>query len=221
MKNIVLIAPPAAGKGTHAKIIAERHNIPSISTGELLRDIINSDNPEGKEYKKLIDQGILINDDIMYDLLKSRLSEPDCDNGFILDGFPRTGEQAILYINLMKELNKENGMVIVLCLSLKTALERLSGRLVCLNCGATYNTNNKEMMPKVKGICDVCGNELTKRSDDKEETLKIRYDNFIRDEEAIVSVLEDSMNIHYIDSTDFTITDAAIEEVILKENNID
>lgn len=141
MKNIIFIAPPAAGKGTQSKLVSAEYNIPHISTGDLLREEVNSGSDLGVYLKQEMDKGNLISDETITTLLKNRLSKSDCKNGYILDGYPRNVTQAKIYENLLKELNKDLGSVIFLDIDKSLALERTLSRIVCPNCGASYNLN--------------------------------------------------------------------------------
>ena len=137
MKNIIFIAPPAAGKGTQSKLISTEYNIPHISTGDLLRDEVASGSAMGQFLKEEMDRGGLISDDTMVNLLRTRISQVDCNNGYILDGYPRNVEQAKIYDNLMQELGKDIGMVIFMDIDREVALKRTLSRIVCSSCGAS------------------------------------------------------------------------------------
>ncbi len=170
--RIVLLGPPGAGKGTQAVKLVDKYNIPHISTGDIFRKNLKEKTQLGLKAKEYMDKGLLVPDDLVVDIVKDRLMEKDCNRGFLLDGFPRTVEQAEA---LEKELNKLNiklSGVINIDVEDKTLIDRLTGRLVCRNCGATYNV--KFNRPKKDNICDECGGELYTRDDDKEETVKNR-----------------------------------------------
>ena len=141
MKNIIFIAPPAAGKGTQSKLVSAEYNIPHISTGDLLRDEIGSGSQLGIKIKDEMDKGSLIDDDIIVGLLRERLSKVDCNNGYILDGYPRNVSQAKIYNDLLKELNKDVGVVIYMSIDEELALSRTLSRLTCSSCGASYNNS--------------------------------------------------------------------------------
>lgn len=178
MKNIIFIAPPLAGKGTLSDRISEKFNIPHIATGQLLRNKIKAGDEFAIKLKSIINAGKLIDDEIMSLILKERLVEEDCKNGYILDGYPRNVSQAIVYENILKELNFSLGTVIKLDVDYEIAKKRLAGRLSCMNCGRVYNEHDIETSPKVKGICDKCGNSLIRREDDVLETLEERYEEY-------------------------------------------
>lgn len=215
MKNIILIAAPAAGKGTEASLIKEEFNIPHISTGDLLRNVTKSADPKFKEIKEILSSGKLVNDDIVLELIKDRISKNDCNNGYILDGFPRNIEQAKAYENILKELNKEIGIVVVIDIDKEIAKSRISGRVSCPKCGKVYNTNNKEMQPKQNGICDTCNIELVKRSDDNEETYEERYNSYVEKTEPLINYYKDKGVLYHVDgSVNKDNTHAQIKEIL-------
>jgi len=178
MKNIIFIAPPAAGKGTQSKLISVEYNIPHISTGDLLRDEVESGSMLGKFLKEEMDLGNLISDDIIVNLLRKRISQVDCNNGYILDGYPRNVEQAKIYENLVNELGKEVGIVIHMDVDKDLTLKRTISRIVCGTCGTSYNKDIAGLRPTIEGICDKCGHTLKLRSDDNEQTFINRYKTY-------------------------------------------
>ena len=178
MKNIIFIAPPAAGKGTQSKLVSEEYNIPHISTGDLLRDEVASGSVFGKMLKAEMDQGGLISDDTMVNLLRNRIMQVDCNNGYILDGYPRNIEQARIYDNLVQELGKDIGTVIVMNIDEDLILNRSLNRLICQACGTSYNREVEDLKPKIDGFCDKCGYTLEVRSDDTKETLMQRIKTY-------------------------------------------
>lgn len=184
--NIIFIAPPAAGKGTQSKMLSEEFNIPHISTGDLLRDEIELKTELGNYIKSEIDQGNFVKDEVITELLTNRLTKPDCDFGYILDGYPRNIAQAEIYEDILDKLNKDLGVVIFLNIDKKLALQRIKGRIVCKKCGMSYNLDNKELLPKVDSICDKCGNVLEKRNDDNESTFENRFDTYLEKTSALI-----------------------------------
>lgn len=186
MKNIIFIAPPAAGKGTQSKLVSTEYSIPHISTGDLLRDEINSNSPLGNTIKYDMEQGNLINDEIIVNLLRNRISKVDCNNGYILDGYPRSVEQAKIYKDLLLELRKEIGIVIFLDIDKELAMKRTLSRIICTSCGMSYNSNVSELRPRIDGICDKCGHILTTRNDDKKETFLNRFDTYVRETNPLI-----------------------------------
>ena len=177
--NTIFIAPPAAGKGTQAKFLSEEFNIPHISTGDLLREEVNLGTELGNKIKNNLDKGEFVTDDIITELLTSRLTKPDCDYGCILDGYPRNITQAKLLEDIFDKLDKELDNVLFLDIDLDLALKRMQGRIVCPKCGTSYNINNESLKPKKDGICDKCATELEKRNDDNEETFKNRFNVYL------------------------------------------
>ena len=137
MKNIIFISPPSAGKGTQSKLISDEYNIPHISVGSLLRDVADSGCEIGIELKKVLASGQLVDNNITFKVLKDRLMNVDCNNGYILDGYPRSMEQALFYEQLLKELNKDLGIVIFLDIDKELATKRALSRLMCSNCGSS------------------------------------------------------------------------------------
>ena len=179
MMNIILIAPPAAGKGTQAKLISEKYNIPHISTGDLLRDEIKKETTLGLKLKEFMDKGDLIDDATILNLLKKRLSSFDCSNGYILDGYPRNISQAIEYEKLINKLNRDIGKVIYFDIDKTLALKRTISRIVCPDCGTSYNLLVDDLRPKKDGVCDKCGCYLKARDDDNEKVFLNRFETFI------------------------------------------
>ncbi len=163
--NLILLGAPGAGKGTQAEKICEKYNIPAVSTGNIIREALKNGTDMGLKAKSYIDAGKLVPDDVVIGIIKERLAEDDCQNGFILDGFPRTIPQA--------EALDSMGIVIDKVVDIEVPDEkiaaRLSGRRVCLKCGATYHLEYKK--PAKEGICDACGDELVQRKDDSPETV--------------------------------------------------
>ncbi len=167
--NIVLFGPPGSGKGTQAQFIVERYNIPQISTGDMLRAAVKAQTPLGLMAKSIMDSGGLVSDEIVLGLVKERLAYADCRNGFILDGFPRTIQQADSLNALLDELGKKIDAVVSLEVASNELIIRLSGRRACASCSKGYHVQYDQ--PKVAGVCDVCGSSLIQRADDTEETV--------------------------------------------------
>lgn len=172
--NIMLLGAPGAGKGTQAKVLIEKYGIPQISTGDILRGAIKAGTDLGKEAKSFMDNGNLVPDVVIVGMIKERLSESDCKNGFILDGFPRTLDQADSLEVVLKELGKKLDGVIALVVETKELIARLTGRRVCSTCGASFHVEFNK--PKVDGVCDYDGGELIIRKDDNLETVKNRLE---------------------------------------------
>lgn len=169
--RLILLGPPGAGKGTQAVVLSEILRIPHISTGDIFRANIKGGTPLGLLAKSYIDAGKLVPDDVTVDIVGSRLKEDDCDNGFIMDGFPRTIPQAELFDRMLEERGEKIDAVINIDADDSVIIRRLSGRRMC-HCGRTYHVENSP--PKVEGICDACGGKLFIRDDDREETIRER-----------------------------------------------
>ncbi|MGN0622456.1 MAG: adenylate kinase [Oscillospiraceae bacterium] len=170
--NLILLGAPGAGKGTQAEVICKALNIPTISTGNMLRAAVKAGTEYGLKAKAAMDAGDLVSDDIVIGILKDRIKEPDAQNGFILDGFPRTVPQAEALDAMGVKIDK----VVEIHVPDEKIQQRLSGRRVCLDCGATYHVDFKPS--KVEGICDVCGKELVIRKDDQPETVISRLKTY-------------------------------------------
>ena len=177
--NLILLGAPGAGKGTHAEIISKKLHIPSISTGNIIREALKSGTEMGRKAKVFAEAGKLVPDEIVIGIVRERLEKEDCRNGFILDGFPRTIPQAEA-LDKMVKINR----VIDLEVTEELVLRRLSGRRVCSKCGASYNVRTKK--PKVEGICDACGSALVQRKDDEPETVKARLKVYHEQTEPLV-----------------------------------
>ena len=177
--NLILLGAPGAGKGTQAAILAKELNIPTISTGNILRAAVASGSELGKQAKACMESGALVSDEIIIGIIRDRLAEPDCAGGYILDGVPRTIPQA--------EALEENGIkfdhVVSMEIADETILERMSGRRVCPKCGASYHV--VAVPPKQAGICDECGSELITRKDDAPETVKSRLAVYHKETEPL------------------------------------
>ena len=214
MKNIIFIAPPAAGKGTQSILLREKYNLAHISTGDLLREASLEDSERGQYILNCLKEGNLVSDDITIELLIERLSKDDCKNGYILDGFPRTVEQAIQYETILKNLNKELGVVIFLDIPKEIALKRIVGRQVCPSCGAVYNDQIDISKPKIQNICDICGHELQKRKDDNETTFNIRFETYMKKTEPLIKHYEELGVLYKINEVDKEKVFKRIEEII-------
>ena len=170
--NLILLGPPGAGKGTQAKLLIERYQMPQISTGENLRAAVKEMTPSGVMAKKFMDDGALVPDDLVIDIIKERLSMADSVNGFILDGFPRTVAQADALSRMLLNGGKSIDHVISLTVDYDELLKRVIGRLTCRGCGRGYHLDYDP--PLIPGKCTVCSSELYQRDDDREETMRAR-----------------------------------------------
>lgn len=214
MKNIIFIAPPAAGKGTMSDILIEKYGYKHISTGDILREMAKSSDEMGKSLKEMLASGTLVPDEIVYEALKRRLLMNDLDNGYILDGFPRNILQASEYDKILKEINGDIGVVIYLDTPKDVLEKRITGRRICSNCGATYNVLTGVNTPKKDDICDKCGHSLYQRDDDNTESFKVRYQTFIDKTYPLVEFYEKKNLLHRIKSVDIINTIKEIERVI-------
>ena len=169
MKNIVIFGAPGSGKGTQSSILCKKLGIPTISTGDIIRGVLKSEGEKSDLLRSYTENGKLVPDDLVIDLLKSRLADSDCDNGYILDGFPRTVNQAVALEKMGIHIDK----VIEIDVDDEVICKRMLSRLVCSKCGSVFNSAT-EMHPKVAGICDNCGSVLEQRKDDTESTIRER-----------------------------------------------
>lgn len=184
MLNIVLMGPPGAGKGTQAKILISKYNIPHISTGDMFREAIKEGTPLGKLAASYINDGHLVPDDVTIGLVKERLSKPDCEKGYLLDGFPRTIPQAEALEKMSKEIGREIEFVINIDTPREILVDRICGRRVCKKCGAPYHVTN--VKPQIDGVCDICGGELVQRPDDNKEALETRLDTYTKQTQPLL-----------------------------------
>ncbi|MTM51966.1 adenylate kinase, partial [Turicibacter sanguinis] len=176
---------PGAGKGTQAAGIVEKYNIPHISTGDIFRKNIKEGTELGKKAKGFIDQGLLVPDELTVGLVTDRISQPDCKNGFMLDGFPRNVAQAQHLDKYLKEVGISLDKVVNIEVDKDILVGRAVGRRICKSCGATYHVEFNP--PKVDGVCDVCGGELYQRADDNEETVSKRIQVYLDETKPLVN----------------------------------
>lgn len=196
--EIVLLGPPGAGKGTQAKQLALRLSLPHISTGDLLRKNVAQGTPLGKEAVDFMNKGALVPDNLVNQMLSLRLKEEDVKKGFILDGYPRNIQQAEELDKILKMAGMSINVVAYLETSDKVIIQRLSGRLVCRNCGANFHTTN--MPPKVKGVCDNCGGQLYQRNDDKEETVKKRIEVYKKEVASLIDYYQARQKLYRVNA---------------------
>lgn len=172
--EMILLGLPGVGKGTQAKKLEAALNIPHIATGDIFREAIKNGTAMGKKAESFIEAGELVPDEVTIGIVEERLGKSDCEDGFILDGFPRTIKQAEALEDILSEQNRELDLAVYLTAEKEILIERLSGRRICEDCGATYHIKNDP--PKKEGICDECGGKLIQRSDDKKETVEKRIE---------------------------------------------
>jgi len=214
MKNIIFIAPPAAGKGTESELLVNEYSYEHISTGDLLRQKQNDGSDLGNYIKNLLSEGKLVDDDIVTELLKNKLSS--INGPFILDGYPRTINQAEVLNNVLDDLNLNIGAVIYLNVDSDTAMKRALGRITCPKCNKIYNKYNDNMKPKILNTCDKCGIELVGRSDDNEESFKIRFDTYINNTKPLLDYYQNLGLLNVIDKIDTpSVTHEEVKKVIL------
>ena len=182
--RIILLGPPGAGKGTQAAGIVEKYNIPHISTGDIFRKNIKEGTELGKKAKGFIDQGLLVPDELTVGLVTDRISQPDCEKGFMLDGFPRNVAQAQHLDKYLKEVDISLDKVVNIEVDKDILVGRAVGRRICKSCGATYHVEFNP--PKADGVCDVCGGELYQRADDNEETVSKRIQVYLDETKPLV-----------------------------------
>lgn len=175
--NLILLGPPGAGKGTQASRLEEAHGLKHLSTGDMLRAAVASGSPLGQQAKAVMEAGQLMPDEIIIRMIADRIEEPDCKNGFVLDGFPRTVPQAEALDSMLAEKGERVDLVIEIAVDEAALVERIAGRFSCARCGAGYHDRFRR--PKVEGVCDVCGStEFTRRKDDTEETVRARLEAY-------------------------------------------
>lgn len=196
MKNIILLGPPGAGKGTQAQMISERYHIPQISTGDILRRAVKENTSLGMKAKEFMERGELVPDEIVIGIVEQRLKEPDCERGFILDGFPRTRLQAEALQTILDCIGKKVSYVINIEVEDEELISRLSGRRTCRDCGAMFHLVFNP--PKKEGICDRCGGSLYQREDDKEETIRTRLKEYKKQTAPLIDFYQWKKTLHSI-----------------------
>lgn len=183
--NLIILGPPGAGKGTQAQELAKRRGLVQLSTGDMLRAAVKAGTEVGRQASQIMETGGLVSDEIVIRIIAERIEQPDCANGFILDGFPRTLAQAAALDKLMASKHKALDLVIELKVDDAALIDRISGRFACAQCGTGYHDTSKR--PKVEGVCDVCGaREFTRRADDNAETVKNRLMAYYRSTSPLI-----------------------------------
>lgn len=214
--NLILIGPPGAGKGTQAKEIENRHGLVQLSTGDMLRAAVKAGTEVGKRAKSIMEKGELVPDEIVIKIISDRIDQPDCQNGFILDGFPRTLAQAAALDEMLSRKSKKLDAVIEFKVDAGRLVERIVGRYTCAKCGEGYHDTFKK--PKVAGVCDVCGgSEFTRRADDNAETVTTRLMAFYRDTSPLIGYYYCKGNLKVVDGMGPIDQVAGAVEAILAE----
>ncbi len=213
MKNIIFVAPPAAGKGTQANLISKYYGIPHISLGDIMREARDPNTEVGRIIINCLDTRQLVPFDIVMRLLNDRLNNEDCNNGYILDGFPRNIEQAIEYDKILNNLNKDIGIVIYMEINKDLALKRTLSRIVCPKCNATYNMINDDLKPKKDGICDICGCDLKIRTDDNKETFIKGFETYMKETLPLIEYYKDKNKLIKIEVNENKTTNDIFNEI--------
>lgn len=218
--NVIFLAVQGAGKGTFAKMLQDKYDYVHISTGDILRERAMVDDELGKKIKDMIDNGIFVPNDIIYEAIEYKITQPECEKGYILDGFPRNLEQAKGYDELLKKLGKDLGVVINLTIPEELLKKRIIGRRICKNCGDIYNIYFEDFMPKVEGVCDKCGGELYQREDDNEESMNTRIKTYYEVTEPIIDYYKEKGVLKTIDSSQGNDIVFKIIENILRSEDV-
>ncbi len=186
--NILIMGPAGAGKGTMSELILKEYDIPHISTGDMLRENVRNNTELGKTAKSYMEAGKLVPDDVINAMVEDRLQQPDCQKGYLLDGFPRTLVQAETFSEIAEKIGKPVECVIALEVDFEILKDRITGRRICSKCGAIYHV--KGHPSKVEGVCDECGGELVQRKDDTVEQLKVRMDEYEKSTKPVIDFYE-------------------------------
>ncbi|MCD8130320.1 MAG: adenylate kinase [Lachnospiraceae bacterium] len=197
--KIIMLGAPGAGKGTQAKMIAEKYQIPHVSTGDIFRANIKNGTELGREAKKYMDQGALVPDELTVKILLDRVAQPDCENGYVLDGFPRTIPQAEVLDRALSKLGDAVDYAVNVDVPDENIVRRMSGRRACLSCGATYHVEH--IPPKKEGVCDVCGQPLVLRDDDRPETVKNRLKVYHEQTRPLIDFYKEKGILRTVDGT--------------------
>lgn len=216
MKNIILLAVQGAGKGSLAKVLVEKYGYAHISTGDILRERASVGDELGNEIKDMMESGKLVSNDILFQALEYKINTPECENGYILDGFPRNMEQALGYDEMLEKLNKDLGIVLNLTLPEEMLYQRIVGRRMCKECGAIYNiySDSEKLKPRVEGKCNTCNGDLYQRADDNEEAMKTRIETYYKVTAPLIDYYKEKGILYEIDSTDLNESVKSVEKII-------
>ncbi len=216
MKNVIFLAPPAAGKGSFSEYLTNRLHYNHISTGELFRKRIAVQDNEGKELEQILASGKLVDDERTFRLLKDQLKSVEKDKPFILEGLPRTLDQAKTLDTILNQLNFSDYIVILINVDEDILKKRMTGRRICKSCQSIYNIYYEEFKPKQEGICNKCGSMLIQRDDDNEKSFMTRYEIFQKNNQDIINYYKENGNLYEIDNSKEDQTDAlkALEKLV-------
>ena len=214
--RLILLGPPGAGKGTQAQRIVETHGIPQLSTGDMLRAAVAAQTEVGKRAKAVMDAGKLVSDEIVIAIVSERIDQPDCANGFILDGFPRTLVQADATEKMLAAKGLDLPTVIELKVDDEVLTERIAGRYTCANCGTGYHDDN--LKPKVEGVCDKCGStHFKRRPDDNRDTVVARLQTYYKETSPLIGYYYAKGKLQSVDGmADIDTVTADIEKILAK-----
>jgi adenylate kinase len=214
--RLILLGPPGAGKGTQAQHIVEKHGIPQLSTGDMLRAAVTAGTEVGKRAKAVMDVGKLVSDEIVNAIVSERIDQPDAARGFILDGFPRTLVQADATEKMLRSKGMELSAVIEIKVDDAVLADRVSGRYTCANCGAGYHDAN--LRPKVEGVCDRCGStHFKRRADDNRETVVTRLQAYYKETSPLIGYYYAKGKLHSVDGmVDINEVTGAIDAILAK-----
>ncbi|MGH6761574.1 MAG: adenylate kinase [Phyllobacterium sp.] len=217
--RLILLGPPGAGKGTQSQRLVEKHGIPQLSTGDMLRSAVAAGTEVGKKAKAVMDAGKLVSDDIVNAIVSERIDQPDCAGGFILDGYPRTLAQADAVEAMLGNKGTALDFVIELVVDDEVLVDRIAGRYTCGNCGTGYHDTN--LMPKIPGVCDKCGStEFKRRPDDNAETVRTRLQTYYKDTSPLIGYYYAKGKLHRVDGmSEIDKVTADIEAVLAGQTN--
>lgn len=214
MRNLILLAVQGAGKGTLAKNLKEKYGYVHISTGDILRERALVGDELGNELKSMMDNGQLVPNDIIFEAVEYKITQPECANGYILDGFPRNLEQAQGYTKILEKLNKDAGIAINMTIPEELLVQRIIGRRMCKDCGAIYNIYNDQLKPTTEGVCNKCGGALYQRDDDNEEAMKTRIATYFNVTAPVIDYYREKGILYEVDSTDSAATVKSVEDIL-------
>ncbi len=210
MIDLIFLGPPGAGKGTYAKELVKKLGIPHISTGDMFRETAASGTELGNKIKEIMERGDLVPDELVNEMVRQRLSKEDCKEGFILDGYPRTVNQAKALDEILRDLGREVTAAVFFDVPEEVVVQRLTNRRICPKCGRIYNLLT--MPPKEDNLCDVCKVPLIQRDDDKEDVVRRRYKVYMESTLPVVDYYKDAGKLHKVDGT--LGIDRVVEEVL-------